>query len=202
MFSFQPHICIYYAYKPSNLHIHAGFLHICNAICIFVVRFAYFMRAYAHFVQTSLLHICTCILSQPYSSLELNSPQTSLSRSRHRIKRSTTVLSVLAQAVWQFWNVALLQSLCSLSCFCCEVRIFSGCTGREESYAQHYMMFTTATVELGNPLLTSDNVVSLSHCLTLVQQYLPRVWRVEEKEHPNVSQSMKNGKSTLSCIYP
>ena len=67
MLSFQPHICIYYVYKPSNLHIHAGSLHICIAICIFVVRFAYFMSAYAHLVQTNVsfaymhVHIVTAL---------------------------------------------------------------------------------------------------------------------------------------------
>ena len=64
----------------------------------------------------------------------------------------------------------------AVSRFCCEARIFSGCTGRGERYARHYMMFTTTTAELGNPLLASDNVVSLSHCLTLAQPYLPRAY--------------------------
>ena len=62
---------------------------------------------------------------------------------------------------------------------------FSGCSGRGERYARHYMMFKTTTVELGNPLLTSDNVVSLSHCLTLVQQYLPRAYE-ESRRKKNI----------------
>ena len=81
--------------------------------------------------------------------------------------------------MWRLYRVYALYR------FCCEVRIFSGCTRRGERYAQHYMMFTTSTVEMENPLLTPDNVVSLSHCLTLVQQYLPRAYE-ESRRKKNI----------------
>ena len=57
--------------------------------------------------------ICDSFANACYSrsSLEQDSPQTSLSRSRHRMKRWTTVLSVLTQAIWQFWNVVRNGSL-------------------------------------------------------------------------------------------
>ena len=42
---------------------------------------------------------------------ERDSPQTSLSRSLHRMKRWTTVLSVLAQADWQCWKKKELSNL-------------------------------------------------------------------------------------------
>ena len=89
--------------------------------------------------------------------------------------------------------MALVQSLCYLSRFCCEVRIFFGCTGLGERYAQHYMMFTTTTVELGNPLLS---LTMLCPSITDTSSAIPttRVRRVEEeKEYSNVSQSMSYG---------
>ena len=71
--------------------------------------------------------------------------------------------------------------------FCCEVRIFFGCTGRCERCAQHNMVFTTTTVDVWQccvPLSLSDTSSAIP---------TTRVWRVEEeKELSNVSQSMRN----------
>ena len=98
----------------------------------------------------------------------------------------TTVLSVLIQAFWQFWNVALVQSLCSLPL------LLWGKTFLWLYWTRWKIRTVLHDVHddhgwVGNPLLMPDNVVSLSHCLTLVQQYLPRAYEETRRKNNSVT---------------
>ena len=128
------------------------------------------------------------------SSLERNSPQTSPSLSRHRMKLRTSVLSVLAQADWQFFNVALVQSLCSLSLLLRGKNfLWLYWTGWKIRTALHdvhgdHGWVGESTVDVWQCCVP----LSLSHTISAIST--TRVWRdEEEKQHSNVSQSMRNG---------
>ena len=129
------------------------------------------------------------------SSIERDSQQTSLSRSRHWMKRWTTVLSVLAQADWQFWNVSLVQSLFSLSLLLRGKNFlwlyWTGweiCTAPHDAHDDHgWVGIWGIHVDAWQCWVT----LSLSHTSSAIST--TRIWRDEElKQLCDVSQSIRN----------
>ena len=127
------------------------------------------------------------------SSLERDSPQTSLYRSLHRVKRWTIILSVLAQADW--------QSLCSLSLLLRGNNfLWLYWTGGEIRTALHdvhddHGWVGESTVDAWQCCVP----LSLSHTSSAIST--TRAWKDEEEELSNVSESMRN-ESLLYLICP
>ena len=111
------------------------------------------------------------------SSLEQDSPQTSPSRSRHRTKRWTSVLTILECGA------------------CTESILPPSLLLRGKNFLWLYWIgwkIRTALHDVhddhgwvGESMLTSDKFVSLSRCLALVQQYLPLAYE-ETRRKKNI----------------